>query len=794
MANDEMDSSSDSNDDSETKVAMVRAKQLERILTNNKYIYEVHDELVAIYKSLGDLDSLRSAFKSFHECYPLTPALWMEWINVEKNLATTAEQHEHVFELFQQAVDDYLSVELWSEYAQFAIGASTLERTRSVLEAGISKAGLVCCNGSLLWATYREIENLHVSMHKEGSEEWKKQLLALADVFKRELSVPLIDMESTYEEWKEWVKTLPEGLIDSKSVEYGYNKAKKDLEVYKPFEERLLTPKSNHNLLAIYQDYISHVSDPSTVMCLFERAVAQLCLTPELWLSYCSYMLKFDDLILPVCNRALRNCPLSDSLWAFKVKILEHLKKEDSTILECLEEGISYIAPNFGLELWLAYLEYSTRNSQSKEILYKRYNQAIEQLELGTKNEPQCKVSRLFSRILYKNGDKEEARKLWKQILFKSPNKDSAILWLEYANLEKQYGDPQTLRSVFQKAVNSMSVWPQFIIDEWQLHERHTGTLEEVTKCLQKCSEAVENFQKAKLQPSTSKWPKKSENLGKGTKRKTNTESSESDSKRIKSQSEGDTKTIKLKVEKNPETTVFISNLLPSVNEEMIKKIFPNAVNLVIVMDKRGKSRCFGFVQFKTSEEMMVALARDREPLDGRPVYISEIKTDKSEKKPVFKYAATEEKNKLFIRGLPVKKTKEEIEEIFSKFGAVNVRLVLHKSGQPKGLAYVEFENESQATKAMKETDQTTIDGHVITVAISSPPPKQDKFKSGVFDKKGEDEPLRSARSKLQTSMLPRTLMQAKQKEGNGESANNGVEEEPKMKSNSDFRAMLLKK
>lgn len=65
---------------------------------------------------------------------------------------------------------------MWIEYAQFAIGASTLERTRSILEEGINAAGLVCSKGLLLWDTYREIEFLHISSHSEGSEEWKKQV------------------------------------------------------------------------------------------------------------------------------------------------------------------------------------------------------------------------------------------------------------------------------------------------------------------------------------------------------------------------------------------------------------------------------------------------------------------------------------------------------------------------------------------------------------------------------------------------------------------------------------------
>lgn len=71
-------------------------------------MYESHVELVGIYKKLGELRSLREAFQRFHEYFPLTPALWLEWINVEKCLATTDKQKEFIIQLFDQAVEDYL--------------------------------------------------------------------------------------------------------------------------------------------------------------------------------------------------------------------------------------------------------------------------------------------------------------------------------------------------------------------------------------------------------------------------------------------------------------------------------------------------------------------------------------------------------------------------------------------------------------------------------------------------------------------------------------------------------------
>lgn len=81
----------------------------------------------------------------------------------------------------------------------------------------------------------------------------------------------------------------------------------------------------------------------------------------------------------------------------------------------------------------------------------------------------------------------------------------------------------------------------------------------------------------------------------------------------------------------------------------------------------------------------MTALARDRVPIDGRPVFISELKPERVERKPAFKYSATAENNKLFVKGLPPNKTKEDVEEIFKEFHPKDVRLVVKKSGQAKG-------------------------------------------------------------------------------------------------------------
>lgn len=104
-------------------------------------------------------------------------------------------------------------------------------------------------------------------------------------------------------------------------------------------------------------------------------------------------------------------------------------------------------------------------------------------------------------------------------------------------------------------------------------------------------------------------------------------------------------------------------------------------------------------------------MKRDREPLNGRPMFISPSEPDAAMKHPVFKYHTTLEKKKLFVKGTYVlficreylrnlmkttglsrSTTKEQVEELFSQYGTVkDARLVTFKSGVPKGLLKIDF-------------------------------------------------------------------------------------------------------
>lgn len=78
---------------------------------------------------------LRQARQSMHSRFPLTPELWLEWLEDELSGKTDSKFMEH---LFQLAVDDYLSVKLWEKYLRWVKHSSSGLMLRHFLTASAS--------------------------------------------------------------------------------------------------------------------------------------------------------------------------------------------------------------------------------------------------------------------------------------------------------------------------------------------------------------------------------------------------------------------------------------------------------------------------------------------------------------------------------------------------------------------------------------------------------------------------------------------------------------------------------
>lgn len=594
-------------------------------------------------------------------------------------------------------------------------------------------------------------------------------------------------MENTYKEWESFVQQLPESHgIDIKQIEWGYTKAKKLLESYKPYEESLTYAKDENEIHNVYTEYIHFVRDPSLKIMLYERAVGKLCLNALLWENYCYYTLKLGNLALKVSERALRNCPWHAGLWMARLRILEIFEKPKEDVTSCFEEAVKSVSSLEMLNLWLAYMEYIKRTSNDMELIDKLCLQAQEQLQADDLN---SKILKFQARMHAKNGNMSVTRRLWLEIMSNLSNKTSAYAWIEYLELEKRFGESKCVKQLYQRAITNCKDWQHYFADEWMMYEREIGTIDDVLKCYQRCKEIVkyntENSSTVEYSDTKRKYDDEDGKYNQSKRYKTSHLYRANDNSFNEHKNKGDrigkwpVKIQNPPVDIDHERTVFLSNFVPKINEKDLREFFPNAKEIIIPTDRKGKSRCYAYVQFESTDDAAEALKKDRLPIDGRPLFVSKCEKDRSQRQTVFKYSNKYEANKLFVKGLPKHYNKEAVEEIFKAYKAVDVRIVTKFNGQFKGLAYVDFANEEDAKLALKNIDQMVIGENTITVAISAPPDK--KAEPVLVPKQS----TRNSKTKLEIPFLPRSL-QVKQTE---------TKDAPSIsKTNDDFRKMLLNK
>ncbi|XP_053552419.1 squamous cell carcinoma antigen recognized by T-cells 3 [Bombina bombina] len=259
--------------------------------------------------------------------------------------------------------------------------------------------------------------------------------------------------------------------------------------------------------------------------------------------------------------------------------------------------------------------------------------------------------------------------------------------------------------------------------------------------------------------------------------------------------------------------TVFVSNLPFSMSEPetKLKNVFSGCGEISQIRpiySNKGTFRGYCYVEFTEEKGALNALNLDRQEVNGRPMFVSPcVDKNKNPEFKVFKYSTALEKHKLFVSGLPFSCTKAELEELFKEHGSLReIRLVTNRSGKPKGLAYVEYENETQASQAVLKLDGSKIKDHVIQVAISNPPRRR---QTEVPETTRSAVPMipRQAygargKGRTQLALLPRSLHRqstpATSKTENGTSQTEPTSStgaaHPKKMSNADFARMLFEK
>ncbi|XP_030647557.1 spliceosome associated factor 3, U4/U6 recycling protein [Chanos chanos] len=903
---DEEDDTSEDERENEAEI-----QRLEEQLSINAFDYNCHVDLIKLLRQEGKLHRLRKARQKMSELFPLTEEIWLDWLKDEVGLAEDDADREKVYGLFEKAVKDYICPDIWLEYAQYSIGgmgvAGGIDRTRSVFERALTAVGLHMTKGASLWEAYREFEIVMLSTvqpapgsipTREQQELLNVQLERIHNLFRRQLAVPLLDMENTYAEYSEWAD---EGVPDS--VTQNYRKALQQLEKRKPYEDALLV--SEPPKLAEYQTYIDYElsdGDPARIQLVFERALAENCLVPDLWVKYTTYLdrqLKIKDLVLSAHERAVRNCPWTMTLWRGFLLALERHGAEHQIVSEVFEKALAagFIQAMDYVEIWQAYLDYLRRRvdfskewSRELEELRAAFTRSLDYLKqdveerFSESGDLSCSIMQIWASVEARHcKNMQKARELWDSIMTKG-NAKYANMWLEYYHLERLYGDTQHCRKALHRAVQCTSDYPEHLCEVLLTFERVEGSLEDwdaaVLKTESKLArvgeqrarvaekeaeltrqeeERTELRRRAKADKKAQKKKQKANKAGE--KRKAEGEGEDEDeweetehsAKRHRGDGEGEagadeqmetesglfgrrtfsSRKMELSVarkgqqeaaevarkfqettrdQRSDQKSVFVSNLAFTLDdpEGRMRSLFTDCGSIQQVrpvFSSKGVFRGYCYVQFDDQLAVPKALKLDRQDVEGRPMFVSPcVDKSKNPEFKVFKYSPSLEKHKIFVSGLPFSCTKEQLEEICQQHGTVKaIRLVTNRSGKPKGLAYVEFADEAQASQAVMKMDGMTLEKHTLSVAISNPPSRRNTDTAGSHRPLGAAMPrqLHGARGKgrTQISLLPRSLHRqssTEPKTENGTAAtaaeSSGQDRQTKPMTNEDFVRMLLKK
>uniref|UniRef100_A0A8C7NIM6 Spliceosome associated factor 3, U4/U6 recycling protein n=1 Tax=Oncorhynchus mykiss TaxID=8022 RepID=A0A8C7NIM6_ONCMY len=879
-SDDEEDDSSEDDKENEAEI-----QRLEEQLSINAFDYNCHLDLIKLLRQEGELPPLRKARQKMSELFPLTEEIWLDWLKDEIRLTEEEQNREKVYELFEMAVKDYICPEIWLEYAQYSIGGMGLpggmEKVRSIFERALTAVGLHMTKGATLWEAYREFENVILAT-----------LERIHTLFRRQLAIPLMDMEGTYAEYEEW---SDQGVSDT--VSQKYKRALQQMEKSKPYEETLMAAEPPK--LAEYQTYIDYEQkegDPARIQIIFERALAENCLVPDMWAKYTKYLdrqLKIKDLVLSSHDRAVRNCPWTMGLWKNYLLALERHGADHHTISDVFEKALNagFIQATDYVNIWEAYLDYLRRrvdfkSSRELEELRAAFTRSLDYMKqdveerFSESGDPSCTIMQVWAKIEALHCKNiQKARELWDSIMTKG-NAKFANMWLEYYNLERSYGDALHCRKALHRAVQCTSDYPEHVCEVLLTFERVEGSLEDWDAAVQKTETRLNrvNEQRAKVaekeahlvrqeeekteQRRRAKADKKNQKKGQkgsgpGEKRKAEDEDNENEwgeeSGKERHQESGKERHQESGKERhqesggaeeymetesglfgrrappcrrqeppdNPEQrkddcSVFISNLAFNMEdpEKRLKELFEpcGPVQSVRPVYAAKGFRGYCYVQFEGKTSVPEALKMDRREVDGRPMFVSPcVDKNKNPDFKVFKYNTNLEKHKIFISGLPFSCTKEQLEELCKDQGTIkDIRLVTNRSGKPKGLAYVEFEDEAQASQAVLKLDGTVLQEHTLSVAISNPPRRNAADKPDFSRPMGAMMPRAMVygsrgKGRTQLSLIPRSLhrqtgSESKAENGTapkptgGASGDAGFEAQAKPMSNSDFAKMLLRK
>jgi len=180
-------------------------------------------------------------------------------------------------------------------------------------------------------------------------------------------------------------------------------------------------------------------------------------------------------------------------------------------------------------------------------------------------------------------------------------------------------------------------------------------------------------------------------------------------------------------------TNVYVKNIPAEIDEVKLNEMFAEhgvIQSCSISMDKEGKSRGFGFVNFEDADAAAVACEKLNDlEIGEKKLFVGRAQKKEEREKELrdrFEQLKVERQKKYAGVNLYVKNLSDQIDEArlrteFAKFGSITSARVMTEaaSGKSKGFGFVCFSTPEEATKAVAEMNTKMLDNKPLYVALA---------------------------------------------------------------------------
>eukprot|EP00455_Lapot_gusevi_P038726 TRINITY_DN4340_c0_g1_i6.p1 TRINITY_DN4340_c0_g1~~TRINITY_DN4340_c0_g1_i6.p1 ORF type:complete len:324 (-),score=93.14 TRINITY_DN4340_c0_g1_i6:248-1219(-) len=185
-----------------------------------------------------------------------------------------------------------------------------------------------------------------------------------------------------------------------------------------------------------------------------------------------------------------------------------------------------------------------------------------------------------------------------------------------------------------------------------------------------------------------------------------------------------------------PTTKLFIGGVSYHTTDESFRNFFAQfgeIEDVVLMRDREGRSRGFGFVTFREKSSAAKVMKQTLE-LDGRRV--DPLYAVPKEQMGSAAHAKAAPVKKIFVGGLPLDFTVTDLKNYFSAYGNITDTMIVpdRTTGKSRGFGFVTFEHEDEVEKVLSIPNHS-VDGKT-NLNIKKAEPKRPADERDRFDRR----------------------------------------------------------